>query len=94
MNSKLISLQKFHKELFAQKGEEIFRSIEDQLKPEHIGKVIAIEIESGDYFIGRTHSEAGDKAKRRYSDKIFYFARVGARAGVSFRANYVMLKFG
>ena len=85
MNSKASLVQSLNKEQFAQKGEKIFRSIEDRLKPVHLGKVIAIEIESGNYFIGRTHSEAGYKAKRKFPDKIFYFARVGARAAVSFR---------
>lgn len=85
MSSKPSLLQSLNKEQFAQKGEEIFRSIEDELKPAHMGKVVAIEIDSGNYFIGRTHSEAADKAKRRFPGKLFYFARVGARAGVSFR---------
>jgi len=80
-----MKIQPVDKELFAQKGEAIFKSIEEKLKPEHIGEIVAIEIESGDYFLGRTHSEAGDKAKRKYPDKIFYFARIGAKAGVSFR---------
>ena len=74
-----------NKERFAEKGEAIFRSIEDKLMPEYKGKVVAIEIDSGDYFLGRTHSEAGDKAKHKYPDKIFYFARVGAKACVSLR---------
>jgi len=85
MNSKASLVQNLNKEQFAQKGEKIFRAIEDQLKPEYLGKVVAIEIESGNYFIGRTHSEAGDKAKHKFPEKIFYFARVGAKAAVSFR---------
>ena len=74
-----------NKEQFAEKGEAIFRRLEDSLMPEYKGKIVAVEIDSGDYFLGRTHSEAGDKAKQKYPDKIFYFARVGAIACVSFR---------
>lgn len=77
--------QPIDKDAFAEKGEAIFRSIEEKLKPEHGGKIVAIEIESGDYFLGRTGSEAVEKAKEKYPNKIFYLARVGARAAVSFR---------
>ena len=52
---------------------------------EYKGKIVAVEVDSGHYFLGRTHSEAGDKAKQKYPDKIFYFARVEAKACVSFR---------
>ena len=85
MNSKASLIQSLNKEKFAQKGEQIYREIEDQWMATHLGEVVAIEVESGNYFIGRTHSEDGDKAKRKFPEKIFYFARVGARAAVSFR---------
>jgi hypothetical protein len=48
-------------------------------------RVKAFEIESGDYFTGRTGSEAVTEAKKKYPDKTFYLARVGSRAAVSFR---------
>ena len=72
------------KERFAEKGEAIFRSVEDKLMAEYKGKIVAVEIDSGDYFLGRTHSEAMDKAKKKHPDKIFYLARVGARACVTY----------
>ena len=78
-----------NKERFAEKGEAIFRSIEDKLMPECKGKVVAIEIDSGDYFLGRTHSEAVDKAREKHPDKIFYLARVGARACVTYYSDSV-----
>ncbi|MDZ7291437.1 MAG: hypothetical protein ONB44_07655 [candidate division KSB1 bacterium] len=73
------------KETFAERGEAIFRVIEEKLKPQHVGKVVAIEIGSGDYFLGRTGSEAVEEAKKKYPNKIFYLARIGSRAAVSFR---------
>ena len=69
----------------AAKGEAILRAIEDELLPEHRGEAVAIDVDSGDYFLGETGIEATDKARRKYPDKIFYLARVGARAYVSFK---------
>lgn len=41
------------------------------------GKIIAIEVESGDGFIANTTIEAAVKAKARYPKKLFYFKRIG-----------------
>ena len=51
-----------------------------ELEPEHNGEMLAIEVESGDYFLGRTATEAYKKAKEKYPGKEFAFLRVGARA--------------
>jgi len=77
--------QPIDKDAFADRGEKIFRSFEEKLKPQYVGRLVAVEIESGDYFLGRTGSEAVAEAKKKYPNKIFYLARVGARAAISFR---------
>ncbi len=59
------------------KGEEIYKLIKPQLEPEHKGEIAAIEVESGDYFLGKTVMEAGRKAKEKYPDKVFYSVRIG-----------------
>ena len=41
------------------------------------GKIIAIEVDSGDGFIANTTIEAALKAKARYPKKLFYFKRIG-----------------
>lgn len=79
------TMQVIDRELFANRGSLVLKGIENKLKPAHLGEIVAIEIESGNFFMGKTHSEAGDKAKQKYPDKIFYFARIGAKAGISFR---------
>lgn len=61
----------------SEKGEEIYKRLKDQLEPLYKGKIMAIEINSGDYFIGDTLSEACTKAKQKYPDKIFHFIRIG-----------------
>ena len=86
LENQTIIYRPIDKESFAQKGEAIFHVIEEKLKPQHTGEFLAIDIESSDYFLGRTGSEAVQKAKKKYPDKIFYLARIGSRAAVSFRS--------
>jgi len=72
--------QKVHlvdKDEIVEKGQKIYEAIKDKLEPEHKGELVAIEVETGDYFLGRRVIEAIEKAKRKYPDKVFYVARVG-----------------
>jgi hypothetical protein len=87
MELQTLTYQPIDKETLAEKGEMIFRSIEEKLKPEHLGKMVAVEVGSGDFFLGRTGSEAVGEAKKKHPNKIFYLPRVGSRAAVSFRGN-------
>ena len=68
-----------------EKGRELFKTISEELERDHRGKLVAIEVDSGDYFIGDTAMEADEKAKGKYPDKAFYFGRIGFRAAVSFK---------
>ncbi|MFQ6057845.1 MAG: hypothetical protein ACE5MB_03060 [Anaerolineae bacterium] len=65
---------------FSARGKQVYEGIKAGLEPEHKGEIVAIEPDSGDYFLGKTVGEAGEKAKEKYPDKIFYFVRVGHRA--------------
>ena len=51
-----------------------------ELEPQHDGEMLAVEVESGDYFLGRTATEAYKKAKEKYPGGKFAFLRVGAKA--------------
>lgn len=62
-----------------EKGKELYKKIKDMLEPEHKGEVVAIEIKTGDYFLGKSVIEADRKARKRYPDEVFYFGRVGYR---------------
>jgi len=66
------------KKAFIAKAKDIYnRRYRKQLEATERGKVVAIEVESGEIFIGRTALEAGMKAREKFPDKIFYFIRVG-----------------
>ncbi len=64
-------------------GEEIYRrKLKKKLEPKYNGKIIAIEVESGKYFLGDTEIEATQKARAAFPDKIFFFMRVGPNPAV------------
>ncbi len=64
-------------------GEEFYRrKLKKKLEPKYNGKISAIEVESGKYFIGDDLDEAGDKAKAAFPDKIFFFMRIGPNPAV------------
>ena len=62
------------------KGDEIYKKIKDKLEPEHKGEFIAIEVDTGDYFVGKDPIEADEKAREKHPDAVFYLARIGYRA--------------
>lgn len=75
--NKLNSLPTIYPQELAQKGREIYEKINDKLEKKSFGKYVAIEVESGKYFVGDTQQEALEKAKSHFPTQIFYFVRVG-----------------
>lgn len=66
------------REAFAEKAMAIYnRKYRKHLEAKERGKVVAIEVESGEVFIGRTVLEAAMKARKKFPDRLFYFIRVG-----------------
>ena len=65
------------REAFAEKALAIYEKYKERLEATERGKVVAIEVESGEAFVGRTVLEAAMKARTKYPDKLFYFIRVG-----------------
>jgi hypothetical protein len=59
---------------FAAKAKEVYEKIKGELE----GKegLVAIEPESGDYFVGKTLGEANDAAFAKYPDYWVYFMRI------------------
>jgi hypothetical protein len=41
------------------------------------GTIAVIEPQTGDYFLGKTLTDALKKAKEKYPDKVFYSIRIG-----------------
>ena len=78
--------ENFDKKSFAEKGEDIYRkNYKKKFEPQENGKVLAIEIENGECFLGDSVMQAGVKARKKYPDKFFYFVRVGHPAVYSIK---------
>lgn len=56
------------------RGRERYQQVVSTL--EAAAQVVAIEVESGDYFCGATLGKANDLAYQRYPDRWLYFCRV------------------
>ena len=58
--------------------------LRDLLEPEHKDEFVAIEPVSGDYFLGRTLSEAIGASRSKYPNRLAHALRVGHQATVHF----------
>ncbi|RLG23815.1 hypothetical protein DRN76_04870 [Methanosarcinales archaeon] len=67
------------------KGEKIYVEIKETLEPTLNSKFVAIEVDSGDYFIGNDAIETTERAKKRYPDSTFFLVRIGHSA--AFKTN-------
>ena len=67
-------------ERFVSLAKQIYdEKLADELEPDHKGEIIAIEPNSGAYFLGNDEVEAIDKAHAVGCQGPFYFLRVGSR---------------
>jgi len=69
----------------SKKGRELLDLIPDELKEKHFGQFIAIEVDTGEYFIGKTAIEATRKARAKYPGKIFFLGRLGYKTAYTFK---------
>jgi len=76
----MASMKVINKAELAAKGESLYAKLKEQLEQEHRGEFVAIEVESGDYFLGKTLQEADKKAREKYPNRVFYVIRIGRRA--------------
>ncbi len=64
-----------------QKADEIYKSkLETVLEPAYKGKYVAIDVPSGDYFVGDEILDAHQKASLKYPNRTFVFKRIGYAA--------------
>lgn len=56
--------------------------LKSELEPLHRGEFVAIEPSSGEYFLGRTMSEAKQAARSAYPDRLTYLMRVGVTPAI------------
>lgn len=66
-----------NKEELCLNGEAIYQTLKAQLEAEHRGEIVAIEPESGDYFLGKDVVEATEAGRAIHPGKLFYYVRIG-----------------
>jgi hypothetical protein len=69
------------------KGKELFQKLDAELREQYYGKFMAIDAESGDYFLGATMIEADTQARAKYPGKVFYVGRIGYRAAIKYHGH-------
>ncbi|SRR5712692_7955507 len=69
----------------SKKGQKVLEAILQELATKHFGRFIAIEADSGEYFIGDTVIAATRKAQAKYPGKIFFLGRIGYRTAYTFK---------
>jgi hypothetical protein len=78
-----------HALAFDRKAAAIYRTkLKPKLEGKYQGRIVAIDVESEDYFVGRTVLEAIEKGRRKHPGKIFYAVRIGYPAVHSLRNSW------
>ena len=76
---------KYSKEEIARRGEELYEThTRRSVEKEFDGKIIALDIESGDYEIDETTLPAADRLRVRHPDAELYVMRIGYDTVYSF----------
>ena len=85
---------RFSSKEIAKRGEQLYeQSIRKQVElEENIGKVISIDIETGDYEIDDDPLTAGRRLQAKHAGAAFYGKRIGYNAVYSFGSTLVKTK--
>ncbi|NQS89857.1 hypothetical protein HQ584_08725 [Patescibacteria group bacterium] len=73
------------KDELVETGKSIYKLLKPKLEKKFKGKIIAIEVDSGDYVIGDDELDVALKAQKKFPNKIFTFIRIGYPAVHKFR---------
>ena len=74
MNNTTLTPQEVEK-----KVQELYKQkLRDKLETESLGKYIAIDVETEEYFLGESLEDALNKAKEKYPNKIFHSIKIGS----------------
>lgn len=66
-----------HTSDFHKKGRRIYQRLKARLEPKYKGQIIAIEVESGQYVLGKDELQVALEAIQKFPNKQFSFFRVG-----------------
>ena len=71
---------RYSKEEFARRGDEIYETqVRSQVEEGDRGKIVAIDIETGDFEVDRSEIAACDRLEARRPDAQIWIVRIGSR---------------
>jgi hypothetical protein len=74
-------------ERLCRRGNRLYQTkLKALLEPKYKGMFVAIEPDSGDYFLGRRMIEAVLKAEEQHPDKLVFIVRIGSPTAVSMKS--------
>jgi hypothetical protein len=72
--------RRYDKEEFAKRGDALYESaVKPHLKPEDDGKIVALDIDTGEYELDQNELTAGDRLRARLPRSQIWMVRVGSR---------------
>jgi hypothetical protein len=69
----------------SKQGQRLFEALDAELRQKHRGQFVAIEVDSGDYFIGETAMAANQKARVKHPGKVFFLGRIAYPTAYTFK---------
>ena len=70
----------YSKEEFARRGDEVYESqVRPQVEEGNHGKIVAIDIETGDFEVDKSEIAACDRLEARRPDAQIWIVRIGSR---------------
>lgn len=69
---------------FDRRAEQLLQGIQKTLSPEDASKILAINVDTGEYVLAASHDEAWDEFLRRWPNHLAYVVRVDGGPVVKF----------
>lgn len=70
----------YSKEEFAQRGDDLYESqVRPKVEAGNHGKIVAIDIETGDFEVDQSEIAACDRLEARHPDAQIWIVRIGSR---------------
>jgi hypothetical protein len=69
---------KFSLQEIADRGAARYSELKAGHEPENKGKFLAIEVESGDFYLGEESIKALEQARKAHPGKLFYVVKIGS----------------
>jgi hypothetical protein len=71
---------RYSKEEFAQRGDDLYETqIKPQVEAGNEGKIVAIDLETGDFEVDKREITACDRLEARHPDAQIWMVRIGSR---------------